>query len=219
MSGATVTFWVFALLAVAGALVVVRSHDPFTSVLALIVNFGALGGLYLTLESPFVAIAQLLVYATAVVVLFLFVFAYLGDRRVLPRSGESASAGAPLLGIGLGAAFIGLVTWATLDDRSGLEPFPGRDALLDSFGSTFAIAETFLTDYILQFEATALVLLVAVIGGISLGLTGRARHDRLRRELRARSADQHRQRVLRDAAQLPDPSEGGRPGPASGGGS
>ena len=68
------------------------------------------------------------------------------------------------------------------------------------FGSPQAIGETFLTDYVLEFELTSLVLLVAAIGGIVLGLTGRARHERLRKLMQTRSADQQKRVHTADVA-------------------
>lgn len=184
-------FAAFAAAAIIGGIAVITAKDPFVSALSLIFNFVSLGMLYLLLESSFVAVAQILVYAGAVVVLFLFVIAYLGDRRELLSATVSMPVLRPLgIGVavlvGLGLAGLGIAT-----------KYPHAARLVKSpagfsFGSTQAIGEMFLTKYTWVFEVTSLVLLVAAIGGITLGLTGRARHERMRKIMHTRSADQQR---------------------------
>lgn len=192
---APATIALFALLslaAIAGALVVIIARDPFVSALSLIINFVSLGALYLMLHAPFVALSQVLVYAGAVIVLFLFVIAYLGDRREIGPGRARATWLRPAGAIAaLAFALVGVVV--AIGGRHGeaarlVRTPQGRY----DWGSASAIGEVFLTRYVLVFEVTSLVLLVAAIGGISLGLTGRARHDRLRKLMRTRSADQQR---------------------------
>ncbi len=186
-----VLFALFATLAIAGAVLVVTASDPFVSALSLLFNFVSLGALYLVLEQNFVAISQILVYAGAVVVLFLFVIAYLGDRRELGEDASKARALRPfalLVAAVLGTVLAGVAWVARMPDAVELEPTGAGYA----FGSPQAIGETFLGQYVLAFEVTSIVLLVAAIGGIVLGLTGRARHDRLRKLMQTRSADQQK---------------------------
>lgn len=187
-----VLFALFSLMAIAGAVRVVTARDPFASALSLIFNFVALGVLYLMLHQPFVAIAQILVYAGAVIVLFLFVIAYLGDRRELVHTFHRLPGLKPaafVASIGGGALLVWMISAASFPDTV---PTPAKTVTGFSFGSVQAIGESFLRDYPLAFEITSLVLLVAAIGGITLGLTGRARHDRLRRIQGNRSTDQQR---------------------------
>ena len=184
-------FALFASLAIFGAVRVVTASDPFVSALSLLFNFVSLGALYLLLEQPFVAISQILVYAGAVVVLFLFVIAYLGDRRELVADAVKARALRPF------ALAVVLALAGTLLAVVWRADFPDPVELTDTaagyaFGSPQAIGESFLGTYVLAFEVTSLVLLVAAIGGIVLGLTGRARHDRLRKLMQTRSADQQK---------------------------
>lgn len=187
--GAPVEVLVFALVAllsIVSAIAVVAARDPFTSALSLLGNFVSLGVLFLLLSQPFVAVAQILVYAGAVVVLFLFVIAYLGHRRELPgsaRRGLHLPPLALLAAVALGAALVGI----------GIAADTGDEAQVGAtFGSAAEIGEAFLTTYLLEFEVTSLLLLVAAVGGIVLGLTGRARHERLRKLMNTRSADQQR---------------------------
>lgn len=184
-------FALFALLAIIGAVRVVTASDPFTSALSLLFNFVALGALYLLLEQPFVAISQILVYAGAVVVLFLFVIAYLGDRRELAADmvrGRMLRPFAVLGAVALAITLVWVVGYAAVPDAVELQETEAGYA----FGSAQAIGESFLSKYVLAFEATSVVLLVAAIGGIVLGLTGRARHERLRKLMQTRSADQQK---------------------------
>src|SRR3954453_30453 len=114
----------------------------------------------------FVAAGQVLVYAGAVMVMFLFVIAYLGDRTLdAPWAGGpswqavgAALARAALLVGGIGA--VGLEAGGTLDDPAHVTR---------SFGSPAAIGTLFLTDHLLAFEVTSIVLLVAAVGGVVLG--------------------------------------------------
>ena len=186
--GAPVEVLVFALMAftaVVGAIAVISASDPFVSALSMLGNFVSLGVIFLLLHEPFVAISQVLVYAGAVVVLVLFVIAYLGDWRELPqdviRSGRVRPVTAVAVGFGACLALLAL-----------FPSYPDVATIPASFGGAAAIGEEFLTTFELQFEVTSLVLLVAAIGGIVLGLTGRARHRRMRKLMHTRSADQQR---------------------------
>lgn len=185
-------FAMFSLTAIVGALRVVMASDPFHSALSLLFNFVSLGALYLMLDQPFVALAQILVYAGAVVVLFLFVIAYLGDRRELATDAVRLRWLRPiaaLLALSLATLLVGVVIAANFPNAVQELPETGAG---NGFGSAQAIGEVFLTDYVLAFEITSVVLLVAAIGGIILGLTGRARHERMRKLMQTRSADQQK---------------------------
>lgn len=187
----TALFVAFALLALVGAVRVVTASDPFISALSLLFNFVALGALYLLLGQDFVAISQILVYAGAVIVLFLFVIAYLGDRRELVVNTMRSRLLGPAAVLLTTAFALVLCAVAWIVDMA--EPVTLKKTEAGhAFGSAQAIGETFLGEYVLAFEMTSVVLLVAAIGGIVLGLTGRARHARMRRLMQTRSADQQR---------------------------
>ena len=168
-SAADLTVWVVWVAAAAACLLsavgVVSFADPFYSALALIGNLGSLAVLFLLASAEFLAAAQVLVYAGAVMVMFLFVIAYLGGRADAPWAGGPSwlqlgaiVAAAALLGeivvvIGLGAG-------DALSDEATIR---------DSFGSPAEIGRLFLTDHLLAFEITSIVLLVAAVGGVILG--------------------------------------------------
>jgi NADH-quinone oxidoreductase subunit J len=158
--------WVIAGFAcLASGVAVVTFSNPFYSALALIGNLGSLAVLYLLLSAEFVAAAQVLVYAGAVVVMFLFVIAYVGPRHETPWSGgpswqtvgAAAAAGALLVEI---VVVIGLKAGGKLSHSKDITA---------AFGSPAQIGRLFLTDHLLAFEITSIVLLVAAVGGVILG--------------------------------------------------
>jgi NADH-quinone oxidoreductase subunit J len=152
------------------ALAVVSFRNPFYSALALIGNLASLAVLYLLLSGEFVAAGQVLVYGGAVMVMFLFVIAYLGDRTVeSPWSGGPTwqVVGAVLAGGAILAEVIVVVGLKAGGFLSTTRPV-GRN-----FGSPEAIGRLFLTDHLIAFEVTSIVLLVAAVGGVVLGAHAR----------------------------------------------
>jgi NADH-quinone oxidoreductase subunit J len=153
----------------ASGVAVISFSNPFYSALALIGNLVSLAVLYLLLSAEFVAAAQVLVYAGAVVVMFLFVIAYVGPRR------EEAWSGGPswkTLGAVLasGALLVEIVIAISLAAGGSL----GHDAAIGSdFGTPAWIGQIFLTDHLLAFEITSIVLLIAAVGGVILGAHSR----------------------------------------------
>ena len=160
-----------AFACLASALGVVSFTNPFYSALALIGNLASLAVLYLLLGGEFVAAGQVLVYGGAVMVMFLFVIAYLGDRTdVSPWSGGPSwqVVGAILAG---GAILAEVIVVVGLKAGNLLEQpkHIGR-----SFGTPESIGRLFLTDHLVAFEVTSIVLLVAAVGGVVLGAHARA---------------------------------------------
>ncbi|HEY4348969.1 MAG TPA: NADH-quinone oxidoreductase subunit J [Gaiellaceae bacterium] len=155
-----------AFCCVASALAVVTFRNPFFSALALIANLASLAVLYLLLGGEFVAAGQVLVYGGAVMVMFLFVIAYLGDK-----TGEAPWAGGPswqivatVLAAGSILVEIIVAIGLTTGGRLSHEAHISR-----SFGSPESIGRLFLTDHLIAFEVTSIVLLVAAVGGVVLG--------------------------------------------------
>jgi NADH:ubiquinone oxidoreductase subunit 6 (subunit J) len=169
-----VLVWMVWFLAAGGCLAsgiaVVSLQNPFLSALALIGNLASLAVLYLLLAAEFLAAAQVLVYAGAVMVMFLFVIAYLGGRADAPWVG-----GPPLLRAAaiLAAAAILVEVVVVLGLAWGDNLAEPADVTA-AFGSPGEIGELFLTDHLLAFEITSIVLLVAAIGGVVLGTTHEA---------------------------------------------
>ena len=158
--------WFVAAFACLGSGVAVVSFaNPFYSALALIGNLASLAVLYLLLSAEFVAAAQVLVYAGAVMVMFLFVIAYLGGRADAPWAGgptwqqiaATSAAGALLVEVVIA---VGLQAGGRLSDEATIDAF---------FGGPHQIGTLFLTDHLLAFEITSIVLLIAAVGGVILG--------------------------------------------------
>ncbi|HNS02093.1 MAG TPA: NADH-quinone oxidoreductase subunit J [Anaerolineae bacterium] len=156
-------FLILAAAAIAGALGVVVSKKPVYSALSLLVNFAVAAVLFITLQAQFVAVVQIIVYAGAIVVLFLFVIMLIGGDlpgvAVRPRARAVAAVAALVAGVlalaGLGYALVAGSPAAT----SGA--VPGN-------GSVQAIGEALFTTYLLPFELASVLLLVAMIGAVAL---------------------------------------------------
>jgi NADH:ubiquinone oxidoreductase subunit 6 (subunit J) len=166
--------WLAAAFACLGSgVAVVSFSNPFYSALALIGNLGSLAVLYLLLNAEFVAAAQVLVYAGAVMVMFLFVIAYIGPRIESPWAGGPSwqAVGAVLAA---GALLVEIVVVIGLKAGGHLAHSEHVDG---TFGTPAYIGRLFLTDHLLAFEITSIVLLVAAIGGVILGAHSRRNPD------------------------------------------
>ena len=172
--------WIVAASALlASGIAVVLFANPFFSALALLVNLGSLAVLYLLLEAQFVAAAQVLVYAGAVIVMFLFVIAYLGGRADAPWAGGPRLQSVAAV-VAAGAIAVEIVVAIALKAGGRLS---NSARITDAFGSPGEIGRLFLSDHLLAFEATSIILLVAAVGGVILGSATRASE---RAERRAR---------------------------------
>jgi NADH-quinone oxidoreductase subunit J len=158
--------WVVAAFAcLASGVAVVSFSNPFFSALALIGNLGSLAVMYLLVSAEFVAAAQVLVYAGAVMVMFLFVIAYVGPRRETPWAGGP---GWQTFGAVLAAGALLVEIIVAIGLRAGGE-LSHSVHVGHVFGSPGWIGRLFLTDHLLAFEITSIVLLVAAVGGVILG--------------------------------------------------
>ena len=175
-SAGDVVVWIVWIVAgfacLASAVAVISFTNPFYSALALIGNLASLAVLFLLLGGEFVAAGQVLVYGGAVMVMFLFVIAYLGEQT----AGQAPWAGGPswqvVAACLAGGAIlvevvvaIGLSTGGSLSHSATIER---------SFGSPASIGTLFLTDHLIAFEVTSIVLLVAAVGGVVLGAHARS---------------------------------------------
>jgi NADH-quinone oxidoreductase subunit J len=160
------TVWVLGAGALlSSGIAVVLFSNPFFSALALIVNLASLAVLYLLLAAEFVAAAQVLVYAGAIVVMFLFVIAYLGGRADAPWAGGPTLQTVAAI-VAAGAIAVEVVVVIALKAGGQLAEAAQVDAV---FGSPAEIGRLFLGPHLLAFEATSIVLLVAAVGGVILG--------------------------------------------------
>src|SRR4051812_42267968 len=169
--------WLIWFVAAAGCLgtgvAVVSMTNPFYSALALIGNLASLAVLFLLASGEFVAAAQVLVYAGAVMVMFLFVIAYLGGRADAPFAERHR--GYQLASVGASLALLSVVLVALLTDATGRLSHEAE--ISRAFGSPQEMGRLFLTDHLLAFEITSIVLLVAAVGGVILGIKAGAEDE------------------------------------------
>ena len=164
-----ILFYVFAAIAVVTTLMVIAQPNPIYSVLLLIASFMALAGLYVLLDAPFVAVTQIIVYAGAIMVLFLFVVMLLNVPREEALDHTSAfqeSTGARAFGVLLAIAIVIELAWALNQTRILGFAFPaGRGE------ATWPVAELgriLFRNYAFAFEATSILILIAMVGAIAL---------------------------------------------------
>lgn len=207
-----VAFFAGAIGALGGAIAIIALRNPFYSVLALIVHLVSLAGLFLILHAEFVAAAQVVVYAGAVMVLYVFVAAYVGgvqEPAWEPIPGQQFLA--PLLGsalfVELSIAVLGSSLKA-LDTNGPTIPL--------GFGSPGGIGRILLERFLIAFEAASMLLLLAAVGAIVLAgrrrASGEGGHGATPSERFAQSASE---RMVEPEAQLGRSAseEGGGPVP------
>ena len=159
-------FGVFAAIAVGSSLLVIAQRNPIHSVLFLIASFGALSGLYVLLDAPFVAVIQIIVYAGAIMVLFLFVVMLLNapheetayDERVHPLLRSGPMRFGAILAVGLIAELVGALTKGSESGPFGSASTPG----------VAPIGVSLFTDYAFAFEVTSVLIVIAMVGAVVL---------------------------------------------------
>jgi NADH-quinone oxidoreductase subunit J len=158
-----ILFWVMAAVAVLASLLVIGQRNPMYSVLLLIVSFGALSGLYVLLGAPFVAAIQIIIYAGAIMVLFLFVVMLLNvpTETPLDRRRTLLSAGPRRFGAVLSLVLIIELAWA-------LQQSPMPNSWAGESTSVYDIGYRLFTQHAFAFEATSVLILVAMVGAIVL---------------------------------------------------
>ncbi len=158
----TFFFLAFALMLAGCSLMVVLNRNPVTSALWLVLGFVSLAGIYLLLQAEFLAMVQVIVYAGAIMVLFLFVIMYLNLKHDIEDGLQHRMR--RLVGWALGAL---LVTEAVMLIRRGWAPGPtALEPANGVYGNTAAIGRVLFSRYLFPFEVLSLLLLVAMVGAI-----------------------------------------------------
>ena len=176
MASEAIAFYLFAALAIGASLLVIAQRNPVYSVLLLIASFGALSGLYVLLDAPFVAVIQIIVYAGAIMVLFLFVVMLLNaphedtefDERVHPLLRPGPMRFGAFLALLLAAELF----WALSRGRD-TGAFPDAP-----FITVVMIGKSLFTDYAFPFEVTSVLILVAMVGAVVLAKRDNPRDQR-----------------------------------------
>ena len=166
-------FYALAAAAVVTSLLVIGQRNPMHSVMLLIASFGALAGLYVLLDAPFVAVIQIIIYTGAILVLFLFVVMLLNaPREDVPEDAARRLRlhGPRRVGAVLAAVLaveLGWAVWATF--RAGAAPAFGQgEGVAQAVSSVRRIGQVLFTEYAFAFEVTSLLIIVAMIGAVIL---------------------------------------------------
>jgi NADH-quinone oxidoreductase subunit J len=164
-------FYLFAALAIGASTLVIGQRNPMYSVLLLIASFGALSGLYIQLDAPFVAVAQIIIYAGAIMVLFLFVVMLLNAPR---EDGADWDRSHPLrhpalgrFGALLATLLVVQLAWA-LSRMTGLRAPVGARTDGALVSSVAEMGRVLFTRHTFAFEATSVLILVAMVGAVLL---------------------------------------------------
>jgi NADH-quinone oxidoreductase subunit J len=156
-----VIFFVFAVPLVLTALGVVVARSPVYAAMNLVAAFFFMAGIYVLLTAHLIAFMQILVYAGAVMVLFLFVIMLLslGEENVYPERKKAMQ----YLGVLGGVALASVLVSAAFRAGEQMGPMP---AVAGTFGTVKAVGTALFTEFLLPFEATSLLLLVAIVGAV-----------------------------------------------------
>lgn len=176
----TVLFWVFAVVAVAGALGVVAAPKAVYSAIWLAVTMIALAVLYIVQDAPFLGVVQIVVYTGAVMMLFLFVLMLIGvdSSQSLVETLRGQRVAAITVGVGFGILLIAGIGSVSVSGVVGLEQANGE-------GNVEGLAALIFTDYLWAFELTGALLITATLGAMLLAHRERFEHRKTQRELAA----------------------------------
>lgn len=161
-----VLFIIFAVIAIASALNILLQRSPLYSALSLIGTLLALSALYVTVRAEFIAAVQIVVYAGAIMVLFIFVIMLLNVPKDQPQVEKQK--GLRYLAIPFAGLMIAEMFYVVRPIRlSSLPPIPAGNAE-QAVGTTWSIGTALFTDYLLPFEVTSVLILMAVVGAMVL---------------------------------------------------
>jgi NADH-quinone oxidoreductase subunit J len=158
------SFYIFGGIAVLASLGVVGQRNPMHSVMLLIVSFGGLAGLYILLDAPFTAVTQIIIYAGAIMVLFLFVVMLLNAHTEDDIPKTRLGPGALRIGVVL-SLVLGLEVAFALS-RLGITSFSTDPGMVSSISSVAAIGLQLFTTHAFAFEVTSILILVSMVGAV-----------------------------------------------------
>jgi NADH-quinone oxidoreductase subunit J len=168
MASDALLFYTFAAITVAGALMVVTQKNPVYSVLSLIAAFFGLAGLYVLLEAPFVAVAQIIIYAGAIMVLFLFTVMLLNAPREDAAEWDRSHPLYRPMAVRVGAV---LAILLALELGWALSRTSGLSVAVNEVSGDMTIAtmgRKLFTDYMFAFEVTSILIIAAMVGAVVL---------------------------------------------------
>lgn len=171
----SIVFWVAGISAVISGIGVIAARSAIYSALSLIVTLGQLAILYLLLNAQFIAAAQILIYAGAVMVLFLFVITLLGVRDY-SFMGTQLPLQTPLAVVFAGGLLLAIVFFVAQSPHAITGVHGSFNAALQA-GNVQAFGSQLFTTFVLPFEVTTLILIVAMVGAVNLGRKGAGRAE------------------------------------------
>jgi NADH-quinone oxidoreductase subunit J len=161
-----ILFLIFGAVCVGAALNLLLQRHPINSALSLVVVMGSLALLYLLLGAEFVAAVQIIVYAGAIMVLFVFTIMLLNAGEEERTRGSKV---ATLIGVPALVVFFGLMCWAVTANRSDL----ARISIGNYYVPTTDMAVALFREFLLPFEVTSVLILIAIMGAVVLAKRGR----------------------------------------------
>jgi NADH-quinone oxidoreductase subunit J len=167
-------FYIFAGIAVIASLGVVAQRNPMHSVLMLIVSFGGLAGLYVLLDAPFTAVTQIIIYAGAIMVLFLFVVMLLNAHT--EDDGVPAALGPHAMKLGALLSVVLCLEVVLGLSKLGVASLNADPAVRAQVSSVTAIGTALFTTYAFAFEVTSILILVAMVGAVVIAGKPRSEH-------------------------------------------
>ena len=194
--GDQVVFWILAAFITFFAIFTMTRRNPVTAVMSLVATFFGLAGLYATMSAHFLAVLQVLVYAGAIMVLFIFVVMILNREEVAPLALR------PLRVLGVLAAvylFVKFVDVVAFDLPAGV-PSPASD----TFGTVAAVGDMLFKDFLYPFEAISVLLLVSIVGGVVIS---RSHQKEVNAERAAEYRKQIHEMASHDYPEAAGPSE------------
>jgi len=167
----TLVFYVFSGLAILASAAVIGQRNPMYSVLLLVLSFASVAGLFVQLDAPFLALALMIVYAGAIMVLFLFVVMLLNAPQEDAASWDQTH---PLrhpvvtrFGTILALFLVVELAYALMRGNDLAQPVGSR-AGAEAISSVRELGRVLFTDYVFAFEATSILILVAMVGAVML---------------------------------------------------
>ena len=157
-AGEQFVFWLLAAFVTFFSIFTITRRNPVTAVMSLVATFFGLAGIYATLNAHFLAVLQVLVYAGAIMVLFIFVVMILNREEVTPVSLRPLRVLGVLAGIYLFAKFVDIVAVGY--------PAGSPGTVTESFGTVGGVGDLLFREFLYPFESISLLLLVAVVGGV-----------------------------------------------------
>lgn len=161
-------FYLFAAITVVGALAVIGQRNPVYSVMAIVGSFCGLSGLYVLLEAPFVAVVQIIIYAGAILVLFLFTVMLLNasreDGAEWDRTHPYYRPGPTRVGAVMAVVLLGQLAWAVTKIGGGV----GVGEEQPAASSVRLLGRVLFTDYMFAFEVTSILIIAGMVGAVVL---------------------------------------------------